>query len=273
MNRLNSYLRLLVFVPIAIVFQGELPTRGQEPHTRELPEGRLGEVVRLGEAIVEKTTSHPLSKPFVGNALNCTSCHLKNGTHPTAGTFLASATAYPAWSKREDRVLTLEDRVLNCFMRSCNGTRPPSGSEVSVAVTTYITWLSRGMPMQMNEKRPIGPNGIIPLQVPFTKADKERGRTLYASRCAECHKADGQGDIDNPPVWGEQSYNDGAGLASIENLAAWMKVAMPLDDADLSDQEAIDIAAFVNSHPRSHFELREHLPQPDKLGEYNGKIE
>jgi len=49
-----------------------------------------------------------------------------------------------------------------------------------------------------------------------------------------------------------------------------MKVAMPLDDADLSDQEAMDIASFVNSHPRSHFKLREHLPPASRLGEYNG---
>ena len=272
MNGFNWYLRLLVFVAITIVFQGELLTRGQEPHTRELPEGRLGEIIRLGEAIVEKTTSHPLSKAFVGNALNCTSCHLQNGTHPRAGTFVGSATAYPAWSKREDRVITLEDRVLNCFMRSCSGTRPPVGSTVSVAVTTYITWLSQGMPMQMNEKRPIGPKGIAPLNAPVANADKERGQALFASRCAECHKADGQGDRDNPPVWGERSFNDGAGLASTENLAAWLKVAMPLDDADLSDQEAIDIAAFVNSHTRSHFELREHLPPASRLGEYNGEI-
>ena len=46
MNGLNSYLMLLIFVINTIVFQGELPTRGQEPHTRELPEGRLGEVIR-----------------------------------------------------------------------------------------------------------------------------------------------------------------------------------------------------------------------------------
>jgi len=41
MVELNWYFRLLVFVPIGIVFQAELPTRGQEPRTRDLPEGRL----------------------------------------------------------------------------------------------------------------------------------------------------------------------------------------------------------------------------------------
>ena len=63
-------------------------------------------------------------KPHFGNALNCTSCHLKNGTDSKAGTFIGVATAYPAWSPREQRVITLEDRVLNCFMRSLGAMRP-----------------------------------------------------------------------------------------------------------------------------------------------------
>ncbi|MFY7875106.1 MAG: c-type cytochrome, partial [Pirellula sp.] len=118
----------------------------QSPFSVERSDDKLATVIRLGEAIVKNTVSHPLSKNYVGNALNCTSCHLDNGRHPKAGTFLGTATAYPAWSPRENRVITLEDRVLNCFMRSCNGIRPPLGSEVSVAVTTYITSLSQGLP-------------------------------------------------------------------------------------------------------------------------------
>ena len=116
---------------------------GQTPATSEPENGKLASVIQLGEAIVKGTTTHSLSKSYVGNALNCTSCHLDNGRHPRAGTFLGTAIAYPAWSSREERVITLEDRVLNCFMRSCNGTRPPLGSEVSVAVTAYITSLSQ----------------------------------------------------------------------------------------------------------------------------------
>jgi thiosulfate dehydrogenase len=238
-----------------------------------LPAGKLGEWILKGEAMVEKTTTHPLSMPYTGNALNCTSCHLQNGKHPEAGTFLATATAYPAWSPRENRVITLEDRVLNCFMRSCNGTRPPNGSEVSIAVTAYITWLSEGNAMKMNANRPSGPRGIPALGLKASQANVESGRLLYAQRCADCHQANGQGDHENPPVWGERSYNDGAGLANVENLAAWLKVAMPIDDADLTPQESLDIAAFVNSHPRPNFVLREHLPAPEKLGEYNGQVD
>jgi thiosulfate dehydrogenase len=246
-----------------------LTASAQEPVSKEQVDDKLAEVVKLGEAIVENTTTHPMSKGYVGNALNCTSCHLDNGRHEKAGTFLGTATAYPAWSPRENRVITLEDRVLNCFMRSCNGTRPPLGSEVSVAVTAYITSLSQGQTLRMNPKRPIGPGAIKLLAVKPDQADIQRGAALYTSRCAECHQKDGQGDKDNPPVWGERSYNDGAGLSSVENLAAWLKVGMPLDDTDLTDQQALDIAAYVNSHKRSHFEISKHLPAKERLGEYN----
>ena len=246
-----------------------LTALAQEPVSKEQIEDKLAEVVKLGEAIVENTTTHPMSEEYVGNALNCTSCHLDNGRHEKAGTFLGTATAYPAWSPRENRVITLEDRVLNCFMRSCNGIRPPLGSEVSVAVTAYITSLSQGQPLRMNSKRPVGPGAIKLLAVKPDQADINRGASLYHSRCAECHQKDGQGDKDNPPVWGERSYNDGAGLSSVENLAAWLKVAMPLDDTNLTDQQALDIAAYVNSHKRPHFDLLKHLPTKEKLGEYN----
>lgn len=241
----------------------------QTPNNGTPNRGSLAAVIQLGEAIVANTTTHSMSKSYVGNALNCTSCHLDNGRHPRAGTFLGTATAYPAWSPREKRVITLEDRVLNCFMRSCNGIRPPLGSEVSVAVTTYITSLSEELPIKMNPQRSIGPGAIKPLSIKSNQANLKRGSDLYASRCADCHHSDGQGDQENPPVWGEQSYNDGAGLSSVDNLAAWLKVAMPLDDANLTDEQAIDVAAYVNSQKRPHFELNQHLPIKERLGEYN----
>jgi len=244
---------------------------GQEPTTDSVA-GKLGDVIRLGEAIVEQTTTHPLSQAYVGNSLNCTSCHLENGRHATAGTLIGTATAYPAWSPREGSVITLEDRVLNCFMRSCHGIRPPLGSEVSVAITTYITSLSQGQSMRMNAQRPLGPNAVPKLALSATQANAQRGREIYDARCADCHGHDGQGDTDNPPVWGERSFNDGAGLAAVDKLAAWLKVAMPLDDATMTEQESLDVAAYVNSHGRPHFILADHLPINSELGEYNSRV-
>jgi thiosulfate dehydrogenase len=243
-------------------------TAFQEP---PLPEGELGRVIELGRAIVNNTGEHPLSKPYVGNALTCSSCHLDGGTDPQAASFLGVATAYPAHAPREGRVITLEDRALNCFMRSMNGTRPPLGSEVSVAITTYITWLSSGQRVAMNPKAPLGPRAVPKLDIDPATADVARGAELYRQSCAECHGENGLGGQDGPPVWGSESFNDGAGLSHNDKLAAWLKVAMPLGDPSLSSQEALDIAAFINSHERPKFLIEEHLPKEDRLGEYNGK--
>jgi thiosulfate dehydrogenase len=234
-----------------------------------LPPGELGRIIALGKDIVERTGSHPLSKAYVGNSLTCSSCHLDAGTHPAAATFLGVATAYPAWSPRETRVITLEDRVLNCFMRSMNGIRPPNGSEVSVAVTTYITWLSTGQPIAMNPKTPLGPSSVPPLKIDPSRGNANRGAALFADKCSSCHGKDGLGNEEGPPVWGMMSYNDGAGLSKNDKLAAWLKVAMPMDDPSLTDQEALDVASFVNSRPRPKFVLREHLPDASRMGQYN----
>ena len=78
----------IAFALVLLIVLGSERLRAQESKQVELPSGRLGEMIRLGEAIVAKTTTHPLSKAYVGNALNCTSCHLQNGTHSKAGTFI-----------------------------------------------------------------------------------------------------------------------------------------------------------------------------------------
>ncbi len=73
--------------------------------SNEYPPGRLGEVVRLGEELVKTTSKHPLTKPFVGNQLNCTSCHLDAGTNPVAASFVGAAAAYPAFSPERTKSL------------------------------------------------------------------------------------------------------------------------------------------------------------------------
>lgn len=233
------------------------------------PSGQLGDVVRLGETLVKETSSHPLTKPFVGNQLNCTSCHLDAGRHPKAASFIGVAAAYPAFSPRESAVITLEDRILNCFLRSQNGSRPPNGGKASLAIAAYITWLSTDTKIDMNPASPLGPNHLTMLDDGHVQTDIANGEALYADRCAVCHSDDGSGSDDGPPVWGDESFNEGAGLSKLPKMASWLKVAMPLDDTDLTDQEAFDIAAFVNSHDRPKFNLK---PIPKrKSGNPNGR--
>jgi cytochrome c/protein-L-isoaspartate O-methyltransferase len=222
----------------------------------DYPPGPLGETVRLGETLVKQTSHHPLTKPFVGNQLNCTSCHLDAGQHPKAASFIGVASAYPAYSPRKSAVITLEDRIGHCFARSQNGTHPTNGSTVSVAIAAYITWLSQQTPIAMNPDAPLGPNHIQPLNSANVQANVTNGQSLFSDRCAECHGEDGAGSDESPPVWGQHSFNDGAGLAKVPNLASWLKVAMPPEDTNLTDQEAFDVAAYVHLHSRPKFGTR-----------------
>ncbi len=241
------------------------------PKVADLPPGELGAIVKLGKLLVEQTATHPLTRDYVKNRLTCASCHPNAGTDPKAATFIGVATAYPAYSPREKAVIALEDRVLNCFMRSMGGLRPPLGSVPSVAITAYITWLSQGQPIRMNPSAPLGPYSFPKLALDPEKADLALGERVYGDKCAACHGGSGEGVGDFPPVWGEQSYNMGAGLAETNRLASWLKVAMPPGSPDLQDKEALDVAAYLDSKPRPGFVLKDHLPPPDRLGVYNAK--
>ena len=238
-----------------------------------LPPAELGEMVKLGRELVEQTNVHPLTKPYVGNDLRCSSCHLHAGTDPKVATFIGVASAYPLYSTRHKAVITLEERVGDCFMRSLNGIRPPLGSKPSVAISTYITWLSTGLAGQMNPKGGEGLYAFPVLAVDPAKANVARGEKLYREKCSMCHNFDGQGVPGNiPPVWGPRSYNAGAGLAETPKLAGWLKVAMPLGNAGLTNDEALDVAAYVNSQPRPRFVLKDHLPTAERMGVYNSNV-
>jgi thiosulfate dehydrogenase len=97
-------------------------------------------------------------------------------------------------------------------------------------------------------------------------ADPARGRTIYLAHCAGCHNTDGSGirrslpttDLGYmvPPLWGPQSFNDGAGMDRLITAANFVHSNMP-QGADylnpvLSPVDAWDVAAFVVSQPRPH---------------------
>jgi thiosulfate dehydrogenase len=246
------------------------------------PEGELGRMVKLGEDIIMNTNTHELTKDYVGNSLKCTSCHLDGGKTKNIGTFIGTATAFPAFSGREKTIQSLQDRINNCFMRSMNGIRPIVDTEASIAMATYITWLSDGLPMKMNPKKPVNPfytktwpgtKEVKPLLVKATHENYLNGQSLFNSKCASCHGMDGQGIATFPPVWGSKSYNTGAGLSKLDKMTTWLKGNMPFGNPDLTLQEAVDITIFVNAQERDNFNLQKHLLPKEKMGHYNSKVD
>ncbi len=63
-----------------------------------------------------------------------------------------------------------------------------------------------------------------------------------------------------PPLWGPGSFNTGAGMHRLLMTAAFIKGNMPLgtpwDRPVLTDEQAYDVAAYINSHERP--KLAEH---------------
>jgi thiosulfate dehydrogenase len=246
----------------------------------QYPGGELGEMVKLGEDIILHTNTHPLTKDLVGNKLTCSSCHIDGGKTNTIGTFIGTATVFPAYSAREKTVQTLQDRISNCFMRSMNGKRPIIDSKASVAMAAYVTWLSEGLPMKMNPVKPVTPffagtwpdKAVGPLIKAATHENYLHGQKVYAERCAACHGEDGQGNDAFPPLWGKDSYNTGAGMSKLDKMSGWVVQNMPKGDANLTKQEAVDVTLYVDAQPHPDFDLKAHLPPESEIGYYNSMV-
>jgi thiosulfate dehydrogenase len=92
-------------------------------------------------------------------------------------------------------------------------------------------------------------------------ADPVRGAQVYTTHCAACHGADGRGarnpdgnSYAYPPLWGPDSFNDGAGMHRIITAANFIRANMPFgttyENPVLTEEEAFDVAAFINTQPR-----------------------
>lgn len=215
------------------------------PGESAIPADSMGNSIRRGLALLRRTTdSLPAYAP--GN-INCTNCHVQDG-RALYGSPLAGAHArYPKYMTRSGAVVTLADRVNYCFTRSLAGYRLPSDSREMADILSYLAFLSSGIPIGArvpgDEGLPKMPDGLV--------GDTARGAALYAGKCQACHQADGGGAPMIPALWGPKSFSVGASMTRIERAASFISHNMPLGmGGTLTDQEAFDLAAFVNSHPR-----------------------
>ncbi len=214
-----------------------------------IPDGPLGDAVRRGRALLVATRE---SLPeHVRNRLRCVSCHLDEGRRES-GTWVGVFARYPQYRARSGTIETIEFRVNDCFRRSMNGTAlEPAGRDMA-DIIAYLAFLSRGVPVG-------APPAGARLQhwATFT-ADTAAGSRVFEATCAQCHGPDGQGTAGAPPVWGPASYNVGAGMARVRSAAEFIRRNMPFDQpGTLTDQQAFDVAAYVNAHPRPDYHGKE----------------
>ncbi|ALA60343.1 c-type cytochrome [Nitrospira moscoviensis] len=217
------------------------------PSPDSIPGDLRGEQIRLGYEIVARTQDY--GKPYVGNALNCTNCHLDAGLNPNAASFVGLAKLYPEYRARAGRRMSLADRINECFERSLNGKPLPPDSSKLQAVVAYIEWLSQNVPRESDV-----PWRGIPRLAPSRPPAAANGKQVYAAKCALCHGMDGQGTMAAPPVWGPRSYNIAAGMARVSVAASFIKANMPRGWGwSITDDEAFDVAAYINQQPRPDF--------------------
>lgn len=249
----------------------------------KIPDGPTGASVRRGQQIFLRTGAN--AGKYVGNGLSCSNCHLDAGRRPNASPMWAAWVAYPAYREKNNQINTMEDRIRDCFSYSMNapasasGGPPPRADAIYRDLQMYFYWLAKGAPVGAD----LPGKGFLRLQPTASGHDPARGAQVFAERCAACHGADGQGQKNAdgsyvfPPLWGPQSFNWGAGMAEIANAAGFIKANMPLGQENgLTDQQAWDVAAFIDSHerpkdPRQTGNIEDARKQFHGAGDYYGQ--
>ena len=238
------------------------------PEVSALPRDARGQLIRDGRDLMLATYAlvgpnvDDAAKRFAGNNLACTNCHLDGGTKKFSLPLFGIYNDFPAYSARTGGPISIEDRINSCMTRSMNGRAMPNDAPEMRAMVAYVEFLSTGVPK--GEQLPgLGAGKMKELS---RAADPGRGRAVYARLCAACHKPDGLGVLRDrgapqlgymlPPLWGPDSYNDGAGMARLINFANFIHFNMPHGadylNPQLTIEQAWDVAAYVVSQPRPH---------------------
>jgi len=269
-----KHIWLTVAVLIASILSGRNEIRAAEIVLIELPKWKVpdidtvgndpfGMLVKYGRALFTDTANEigpgvsNEAKRYAGNNLACQNCHLQGGTQPYAMPVVGIWGQFPQYRGREGGVTLLEERINGCLERSMNGRALPLASREMKAFSSYMRWLSTGVP---DGAKLIGA-GTLQIKEPDRRADLARGAEIYAQVCAACHGSAGLGvraqhglGYQFPPLWGPDSYNNGAGMSRILTAAAYAMHNMPLgttfDAPLLTVVQAYDVAGYIVSQKR-----------------------
>lgn len=236
------------------------------PDIDALPDDDYGRAVRYGERLTNET--YAIIGPEVadeqmrysGNNLACASCHQDSATKPYAMPWTGVSAVFPQYRARENDIQSVEDRINGCMERSMAGKRLPLESAEMRALASYIHFLSSNVPVGAK----IVGAGTFAEPAPNRAADPVAGKAVFEEVCAACHGENGEGvrngeagDLAGylyPPIYGLDSYNDGAGmyrqLTAYRFILANMPQGATHDAPVLTPDQAYDVAAYINTQER-----------------------
>ncbi|MDH4088901.1 MAG: c-type cytochrome [Cyclobacteriaceae bacterium] len=242
----------------------------QPPDSTKIENTPEGDLIRYGRELVAHTALYlgPKGKLMaISNGMNCQNCHLKAGKKPFGNSYAAVAATYPKKRARSGQIESVERRVNDCIERSLNGRRLDENSTEMRAFVAYIKWVGSEVP------KGVYPNGAGLLELPLLNrpADAAKGMKVFEVHCMSCHGLGGEGFREGnspewkyPPLSHDNSFNVGAGLFRLSRFAAYVKSNMPYgasyDNPTLTDEEAWDVAAYINSLPRPGKDLSQDWP-------------
>jgi thiosulfate dehydrogenase len=236
------------------------------PEIGALPDDANGRQVRRGRDLISATYAHigpevpDPAKRFAGNNLACGNCHLNAGTVKFGIPLFGLFGQFPIYSARAGAEITIEQRLNSCMTRSMNGRALPTDSSEMQAIVAYIKFLSTGVPPGQT----VPGLGVGRMPELDRAADPTRGKGLYTNTCAVCHGNNGEGIRRNlptvdlgymvPPLWGNDSFNDGAGMSRLITAANFIHFNMPHGTdylhPQLKPEDAWDVAAYMVSQTR-----------------------
>lgn len=239
----------------------------EAPDETKIPNNIFGDYVKYGKALISETYKYigPEVKDknmrFAGNNLACSSCHQNGGTKKWSAPFYSTVSNFPQYRPREDSIGTIEDRINGCMTRSMNGKSLPSNGKEMKAMVSYMHWLGQGIPVGAKVVGDDFPK--IDRKIIMNRAaDPVAGEKVYKAQCSSCHGENGQGQKREgkangyvyPPLWGNDSYNTGAGMYRVIKAADWISANMPYgatkENKILTDDEAYDVAAYINNYDK-----------------------
>lgn len=241
------------------------------PEVSSIPDTEEGKIIKLGRDIFTETFKYigpdvkDPSKRFTGNNMDCQNCHFNAGTTKNVYGLVGVYSKYPALDARVNKVISLQDRINSCMMRSMNGKAMPVDNPEMNALVAYLKWLGTYVPKGMR----VEGGGLPKIELLNRAASPSNGKQIYLEKCMTCHAENGSGIFNKPdmvdvaadsvygymypPVMGVTSYNNGAGMYRLIVAAAFIYNKMPFNDAVLSVEESYDVAAFINTEPRPVF--------------------
>jgi hypothetical protein len=149
---------------------------------------------------------------------------------------------FPQYRAREGAVEMLQDRINGCMERSMNGRALPLGSREMTAFSSYMRWLSTGVPdgakligagtrssvqfrdrsdcnlasLRCRSKNPRAP----PIPVTARRSMPKPARHATVRMVSVSARKMGLA-IQFPPLWGPDSFNNGAGMSRLLTAAAY----------------------------------------------------